>query len=753
MKNSVTVTKYSSYNFGAVLQTYALQKKIISMGYENSILDFERPKKPFSVRSLSSLSGIVNSIYYSLNKKNIEKGYSRFDDFINNEYILTKKYDNYDSLCKEPPNADVFFCGSDQVWNPMKIQDVFFLRFVPNSVRASYAASIGVSKIPFAARRVFEEYLEDIDFISLREKKAKENIESIIKKDCEVNIDPVLLLKKEEWLEKASFPNLSNDYILCYILYRPPWLNAWLKKIHKETGLKIVLISSNGYRNVYHNKMILDAGPKEFIGLINNAKFVISSSFHGVAMSIALHKNFYAVVNPDMPDRIENVLQTSGLCDRIADGRDLPDFAEPNWEQVDAKLETERKKSAEYIAKVFDGSMNGQEQKKEESVSSLTIKNISIIGEQCTACTVCREVCSRNAIDFETNEEGFAYPKVDEDKCINCGLCLSKCHVLDKRKNTKETCKVVYGWNKDSRIRDLSSSGGIFSLFSDVFTSRGDVVVGSVFNAETKAAEHRVSNEISADKFRRSKYVESSMNDVLRKIDREIKNGKKVLFSGTPCQCAGVRRKFGDNDNLYLCDFFCHGVPSQLLFKDFLKEKEKRNSSKITDYQFRTKHFGWAQHGVYEKYSSGKEKDSVGRCEGYFVSTMIDNMFLRKSCYTCNKSMYHSSDITLGDFWGIGGLEPEENKKQGISVLTINSDKGRELIESIKDLAILKEAPKYLLDYAFTVKVNDGKTEKRNRWFAEYLSVGYHAFYKKYYAKRLMLSKIKFALFRLKSGK
>lgn len=316
--------------------------------------------------------------------------------------------------------------------------------------------------------------------------------------------------------------------------------------------------------------------------------------------------------------------------------------------------------------------------------------------------------------------------------------------------NSKETCTAWYGWIRDDDVRRDSTSGGAFTAIAELVLAQGGVVIGAYYDADENAVKHGSSDNVSLASMRKSKYVESDMSQALPLIYDALSNNRMVLFCGTPCQCAGVRKLFGYRKGLILCDFFCHGVPSGKLFKDFLELKEYKKKSKITDYQFRTKDFGWSQCGIRTFYENGKVEKTVGRCEFFYAATMIDDYFLRKSCYMCDKSMYHVSDFTIGDFWGINKLDASKNDNRGISVLIANTSYGNELIPQFNDSIELYPLEKHYLDYAFKVKTADKKIECRDNFFDEYKKIGIRAFINKYYRKRLVLSKAVFTMKRIK---
>ena len=740
MKKVNIITKHSSYNFGAMLQAYALEKTVSDLGANCQIIDLRQPKLSTKWK-WTSFSGAINNLFFKLHKKELLKGYSRFEEFISS-YNKTEKYDNQWQLYKNPPLADVYISGSDQVWNPLKVSEAFFLRFAPKeSIKASYSASLGVNYLPKGTINQIKEYLGDFDYISVREKDGKELLTPLIDKDISVNVDPTLLISKEKWQEISVKPSIKKPYILCYILYCPSWLNKWLKELKKQTKKDIVFVTFDPYRKIYNNKTIRDAGPKEFLGLIKGADFIISSSFHGVALSIANQKPFYAVVNPASPSRISNLLETLNLTDRVVKEKESFKYSDIDYNEVEKILKVEREKSIDYLKGLLNANKNQTKPKKD-----FVKNNVSIVGDSCTACTACKSACPKGGIRFEYNKEGFLYPIVNSEICNNCGLCLKKCHVFSEKRNTKEICEVYYGYNKNEETRKKSSSGGIFSAIADIVLKENGLVVGACFDEKTKKIVHASTDNVPIDRLRGSKYAESEMGDILTEIENALKKSRKVLFTGTPCEVAGVRQVFGEDENLILCDFLCHGVPSAKLFKDMLLELEKKNKSVLIDYKFRTKQFGWSQSGVSARFENGKTFSSVSRCDWLYRACMMDNLFLRKSCYTCDKAVYDCADITIGDFWGVANYNPKVNDQKGLSVLLVNTNKGKQVLSKIKEHCEIVEVDKKYIDYALNVKTGDKRLALRDARFSEYLKNGQKTFVKKHYAKKLFISKITFNL-------
>lgn len=736
------ITKHSSYNFGAMLQAYSLQQAVSKIGVDCKMIDLRQPK-PQTMFSWTSPRNIFRNIAFMIHKKDVLEGHNKFEKFIADNYDKTDTYKDEWELKYNIPKADVYISGSDQVWNPLNLQDYYYLDFVPdNAIRASYAASLGISYIPDGAKTPIGEHLSRFDYISVREKNGKVLLSELTDKEINVNIDPVFLLSRDEWQVMSVKPEIKKPYILCYILYRPRWLNKWLKQLHRITGVDIVVVSTDPSRNIFNNKKVTDAGPREFVGLIQNAEFVITSSFHGTALSIVNNKPFYAIVNPDAPSRISNLLEVVGLSNRIISENDDFKLYSIDFSNANKAIKDEKEKSMSYLREVV---LNG---KKTELIETkkmgIPTGNISIIGNKCTACTTCKKVCPFNAITMEKNKEGFIYPKVNDEKCTNCGLCVRKCHTVIKAENTKKTSTAYYGWHKDAVVRDNSTSGGAFTAFADIILKNGGVVCAAYYNASTKTVCHATTDEISMDKFRKSKYVESEMGDILYSIEAALKRDRQVLFCGTPCQSAGVRRAFGNPDNLYICDFLCHGVPSAKVFKDFLELLENKKHSGINDYRFRTKNYGWSQYGAEIDFDNGKTKTTVLRCQWQYVACMLDDKFLRKSCYTCSKSLYHESDITIGDFWGVFKFNASIDDNKGISLMFANTRKGKVMIENIKETFDLFELEKKYTDYTFKVKTADQKLTFMESEFNEYMSLGCEKYIKKKYRLRMLKYKAVF---------
>jgi len=281
------------------------------------------------------------------------------------------------------------------------------------------------------------------------------------------------------------------------------------------------------------------------------------------------------------------------------------------------------------------------------------------------------------------DEEGFDYPSLDSGKCTDCGLCRKTCPALHSKKNTDEP-QVYACWYKNDDVRKSSSSGGLFTLLAEQVLQSGGVVFGAAFDENCEVIHTYIEKKEDLDKLRRSKYVQSSLGNTFQDVKRFLTEGRKVLFTGTPCQISGLNNFLQKNyDNLLLVDIVCHGVPSPAVFRSYRREIAQRygEGAKIVDFSFRDKTHGWnpALHTMTMMMSNGDKYASLLR-ENPYGSGFLDNLFLRPSCHHCFAHNFRSgSDITLGDYWGIDTAHPFFNDQKGTTVAIIKTAKGKEV--------------------------------------------------------------------------
>lgn len=353
-------TYHNAINFGAQLQSYALQKCLSDMGYDNELIAIKSHKATVNKSVKAKIKRCMNFIYNIIHGHAIKKSVQLFEDFAEKYHKTTKEYESYEQLKSNPPTGNaVYLSGSDQVFNPIAMKPEFFLQFGDKATRRiSYAASVAVNAVPKGKEEIFKKYISDFDEISIREKDSVKLLESYTDKAINVNIDPCLLMDKSEW-EKISNEKIverlkNKPYVLVYTIYRAEWISKQLKKIKEQTGWKIVQISNGGLTRTYHDVNIIDAGPSEFLGLLKHAEMVVSSSYHGCVFAQIYRKPFYAILNPDAPGRIKSMLELFGTENRTLHENDKITL-DTDYTYMDKKLKEEQKKSLHYLKKAIEG--------------------------------------------------------------------------------------------------------------------------------------------------------------------------------------------------------------------------------------------------------------------------------------------------------------------------------------------------------------------------------------------------------------
>lgn len=303
---------------------------------------------------------------------------------------------------------------------------------------------------------------------------------------------------------------------------------------------------------------------------------------------------------------------------------------------------------------------------------------------QCCGCTACASICPKNAIVMVPDGMGFKYPKVDVLKCTECGLCENVCSFnenYDKSLNLSEPV-IFAARHKDIHEVETSRSGAAFIAISDYVLDNGGIVYGVGYKDHFRVAHKRAITKEERNEFKGSKYVQSDLEGIFAQIRKDLKNGNTVLFSGTPCQTAGLNSFIGKKlrENLILVDIVCHGVPSPYIWKDYIEYVENKYKSKITKVDFRDKtRIGWAGHIESFVMSNGEKIES-----NIYADLFCNNIMLRQSCGVCHyTNIKRPSDFTIADYWGWEKVSDDFNSDdKGCSLLFINSSKGQSLFQN-----------------------------------------------------------------------
>lgn len=312
----------------------------------------------------------------------------------------------------------------------------------------------------------------------------------------------------------------------------------------------------------------------------------------------------------------------------------------------------------------------------------ITIKN----KQDCCGCSACVQRCPKQCITMAEDEEGFLYPQVDSSKCVDCHLCEKVCPVINKYE-ARTPLNVYAAKNSDDEVRNQSSSGGIFTLLAEQTIKDGGVVFGACWDKEWNVKHDYVENISNLQKFRSSKYLQSVIGDSYLKAEQFLKKGRKVMFTGTPCQIAGLKHFLRKGyHNLLAVEVICHSVPSPGVWQKYLTTRLhtlRWEKSDIRHISFRDKKTGWKTYSFVIENKDGNSFTELSN-KNAFMRGFFADLYTRPSCHACPaKQLRSGSDLTLGDFWGIESLMPEIDDDKGVSAIIVNSDKGKQVLHNI----------------------------------------------------------------------
>lgn len=314
------------------------------------------------------------------------------------------------------------------------------------------------------------------------------------------------------------------------------------------------------------------------------------------------------------------------------------------------------------------------------------MSDIKLCGElTCTQCYACQIACPKNCISFDESDNGFSFPHIDYQKCIGCGKCIRSCHELSSSTSANVPIKVYASWSRLKEERRNSSSGGVFSVIARTILSKGGVVYGATMNPDLDVIHISVHTNEELYRLRGSKYVQSYLGETFKLVRNDLLKGKSVLFSGTPCQVAALNTFLNQKyDNLITCDFICHGVPPQKSFDAFIKKINLPSNCTNVGFRFTE---GWGFRMSY-KLSGTNRLNVIWPRDAYYMRAYAKGLMFGEACYNCRYAQIERvSDITLGDFWGIGKEAPfKYSKRNGVSMLLVNTTKGQALVDSSIDL-------------------------------------------------------------------
>lgn len=309
----------------------------------------------------------------------------------------------------------------------------------------------------------------------------------------------------------------------------------------------------------------------------------------------------------------------------------------------------------------------------------------------CVGCEACVQRCPKQCIVMKEDAEGFLYPQIDIEKCIDCGLCERVCPVINQGEPRKPL--VAYAAkNQDESVRLNSSSGGVFSALAEHVIAQGGVVFGARFDESWNVVHDYVETVEGLSAFRGAKYVQSRIGQSFLRAETFLKQGRMVLFSGLPCQITGLKKFLRkDYDNLITVELFCHGVPSPMVWKRFLEEEVAIPHIRLKSISFRDKVSGWKNYSFFysQEDANGVQLHRMPFAKNLFMRGFLADLYLRPSCYHCPAKQFKSgSDLTIGDYWGVKLAHPELDDDKGVSAVLVNTDRGVKILQTVQHISL-----------------------------------------------------------------
>lgn len=674
------ITFHRANNLGAALQAYALYTYLNDNICPTEIIDYY-PNNAIPARNtlLRRAMRVAKKTVGGKEQKARYQRFAKFDTFINECRTSEKVYYGDKEIETDPPKYDLIISGSDQILNTTLTGNsrAYYLSFAQDTPKISYASSFGRSGISATEDEYIKKFLPDFQEVSVREESGKEIVDQRLGYSSEVVVDPVFLLSKEKWRGLAQ-PVSTDKYIFVYAMENTPWLIEAVGQVRARYQLPVKIVLGGDFQLLIDGEVDDCCGPREFLSYIENAECVVTNSFHGTAFSIIYEKKFVCVTHSKKNTRLENLCKLIGNKPQVPEGERLGRIDDYIIAGSDAykSLDKAIERSKRYLT---------------QNASAVLKKDVeSIIDARvCCGCGTCAQLCSQKAVSMTPDEKGFLYPKVDAAKCTQCGLCVVRC---PERSEVSKAAPIhVYAarHNNPNVVKE-STSGGAFTALSDYFLRTGGLVFGAALCDDFKCRHTQSDNESDRNKMRGAKYTQSEIGDCYIRAGEALKQGRKVLFSGTPCQIAGLKNylKGRNQENLLTVDIVCHGVPSPLILRDHIKwlgEKKKR----VVQYLFRSKLVGWHGLNVNIIYDDGENEVNTLDSNA-FARMYFNSLITRESCLYCKyASIERTGDITISDFWTIGSCKTCFNDEKGTSCVYVNTLKGKSFFERVmQDLQV-----------------------------------------------------------------
>ncbi len=688
-------------NYGGVASYYSLYHNLREWGYA-----------PF----------LVENPYYYTDKEGVDVFSRNLFKEINAE--ISEPYDN-EHLNSLNEKADTFILGSDQVLTRSSIRafgKLFLMEFSDEKKkRIAVSASLGGDNLDGDENLIkyAQKQIQRFTKVSIREFTGLNVARDKFGIKADFMIDPIFFTPAEEYTalgKKAELSETQESYLLAYILDPTDDKREGILKTASILGLKkkVALDGRKFTHDKNFAKMNLpeDTLPeldfKEWMNYYSNASYIVTDSFHGAAMALILNKPFVVYANHQRGyPRFLTLVKLFGIKDRLIERTEeiteilihsKPDFTEIN------RIITEYVAQAKaWIIQTIDS-----DPKDIESIEMPKRSvNAQLNEKECTGCGACVNICPKDAIEFKNDEWGYYRAKVDPEKCVDCGICVKTCPAIKLPENNNSLSAECYEFiANDENILMNSSSGGIFSVMAKELFKKNGMVGGAAWTEDFTVKHILIDNIKDLPKLQKSKYLQSYIGTVFRDVKQNLEKGKDILFTGCPCQIAGLKsylRK--EYDNLITVDLLCGNAPSPMFFQKYLSESFPEG---LNQYNFRSKVHGYTAECISIVKKDGEKLTLRGPKEDAYQRVYHNHTMCAPHCEKCKyQTLPRFGDITIGDFWGISGKDKSIDVSKGVSVVLCNNEKGKAFLKSIppETAKVLKKVPlEWLGGNGFAIK-------------------------------------------------
>lgn len=700
MSKVALMTWFQYHNYGSALQVSALARAVSSLGHSVDVVDYRAHGKVVTVPVGNPAGALAAKALRKARSVAFERGYRSegrellFERYLDDVLTLTARCETMADLEALNDAYDAFVCGSDQIWAPSVFDPHYFLDFAGDGrLKVAYAPSVGLPEVrdTDVARRMGE-FASRIDRLSTREESGSAIISRLTGREVATVLDPTLLDGPDGWAEAAVGSTIDvaagGGYLLAYMLGRN---EAQWREIYRLAGrlglpIRVVPVFERDRRR--EGCIAEPVGPREFVSLVANAAFVCTDSFHGVAFSINLGRDFCAferfrkgdAVNQN--SRIYNILRKTGL-----EGRLLSEGTAPHsmanridWARPQALLAAEREASLAWLRDALAS----------ETPAEPHGDNILRGRSLCCGCSACVAACPTGAISVRLDGEGFWRAAVDEGKCVSCGKCRKVCPFVERSGERPVTSGELFSYKTADPGELLSSSsGGAAADVAREESARGAAVLGCAFDPAEHAAAHVLvepGDAAGLASLAGSKYMQSRVAPAL--AEAADHDGPLAVF-GTPCQVAAARNLMAGHDDVLYVDLICHGVPTRNLYAhyaEWLSREHGIDPARVRT-EFRYKPRGWRDIYIY---STDGEREAClhQRRDPYFLLFEACQCYAG-CCYECPWRSASAADVRLGDYWG-----PRfEGDKTGVSMVLALTERGRGAVETLRGSGEVRPQP------------------------------------------------------------